>query len=150
MNEEVKAARLTGKRLKAMKMLYSLADVHEVFRDEPGQELRNVFCTAFPELATPGQPQPPQNAEVREAVEFFEQSLILQPWLREHRKNIRTLLRAVQAPRLTGERLEAVRVAYYMLEGAGLEGGMRMLRAAFPELAGGTSRPSFLTVANDI
>lgn len=45
-------------------------------------------------------------------------------------------LNAAQSPRLTGERLEAVRVAYYMLEGAGLEGGMRLLRAAFPELEG--------------
>lgn len=45
----VQAPRLPPEQVEAVRMLHGMADVHGVFRDEPGQELERVVRAAFPE-----------------------------------------------------------------------------------------------------
>lgn len=99
-------------------------------------------------LATPGLPEP-QDVEVKEAVEFWKRQYLGSP---EEDRHMATLLRAVQSPRLTGERLEAAQKLLAWLDvvaeeatpnsplravGIGAKSHALWFRAAFPELADG-------------
>lgn len=89
-------------------------------------------------------PTPPPDAAVREAVEAAEryampniafQELISTPHLSS--KHLRTLLRAVQAPRLTPEQAIRLREAADTLEAHGEALEAQWLRAALPEVFAG-------------
>lgn len=98
---------------------------------------------------------PPPDAAVREAVEEISQELALPPcwcegscadeldgagpcYFEVEEKHLRTIiLRAGQAQLLTEEQREAIVAAQHMLEMSGLHGGVRLLRAAFPEAFAG-------------
>lgn len=105
--------------------------------------------------------QPP-DAAVREAVERISsladnlatasKCLMLKDTVRNHSLDLRTLLRAVQAPRLTGEQVEAVKIAETLLTDTMSDygdcehdlghcickyhSGVFAIRAAFPEAFG--------------
>lgn len=82
---------------------------------------------------------PPADAAVREAVDICEDMIRWAGLRQQERSALRTLLshvRAAQAPRLTGERLEAVKDAVNRLDSTGYGGDERAsdaLRAAFPD-----------------
>ena len=79
--------------------------------------------------------QPPSDAAVLEAVRYFDD--LRGEWsdeqLEDHLDTLLSFVRAAQAPRLEGERLEAVRMAY---TGAEDEFVRKALDAAFPEMEG--------------
>ena len=74
--------------------------------------------------------QPPTDAAVREAVEYYCDKYM--GGVSEADLHLGTLLRAVQAPRLTEERLEVLKEVAWVLHNEGLGNTLVRLNAAFP------------------
>lgn len=76
---------------------------------------------------------PPPDVAVREAVEYLSSGWGESTEASRFRGHVETLLRAVQAPRLTGEQVEAVKDAYEVLDEYDCDITCKKLSAAFPE-----------------